>query len=120
MYMADILQRHESKTLESKRDLCAAAGLPPPAFEERGFRFRVTVSLRPRQARVLDSLAGRILELLTAENSQQGLSTQQIAQGLQLTPRAVRARLARLVEQGSVVVVGTNDRDPRRKYFWRT
>ena len=48
-----------------------------------------------------------------------GLSTAQIATPVKLTTRSVRTRMGKLVEQGLVTVVGKNERDPQRKYFWR-
>jgi predicted HTH transcriptional regulator len=98
---------------------CAAAGLPPPEFEERGFRFRVTLRLVKQQTPSMDAVTARIKELLSAETAQQGRSTQQIARAVKLTTRAVRTRLAKLIDQGQVAVVGKNERDPQRKYFWK-
>lgn len=98
---------------------CAAAGLPPPEFEERGFRFRVTLRLVKQRTPSFDAVTARIKELLTAKAAGQGLSTQQIARAVKLTTRAVRTRLAKLIDQGQVAVVGKNERDPQRKYFWK-
>ncbi len=99
---------------------CTAAGLPAPDFEERGFRFRVTLRLEPNPTAPLDPTTARIRDLLTAAPAaESGLSTARIAAAIHLTSRAVRTRMSTLVEQGLVTVVGKNPRDPQRRYFWR-
>jgi predicted HTH transcriptional regulator len=45
------------------------------------------------------------------------LSTQEVAAAIDLTPRAARTRLAKLVDRGMVREIGTNPQDPRRRYF---
>ena len=42
---------------------CTAAGLPAPDFEERGFRFRVTLRLEPNSTAPLDPTTARIRDL---------------------------------------------------------
>jgi len=46
-----------------------------------------------------------------------GLATQEIAGAIELTPRATRTRLAKLVERGLVREIGTSPQDPKRRYF---
>ena len=46
-----------------------------------------------------------------------GLLTSEIAKAIDLTPRATRTRLARLVGRGLVREVGTGPQDPKRRYF---
>jgi len=43
--------------------------------------------------------------------------TSEIAKAINLTPRATRTRLARLVGRGLVHEVGTGPQDPKRRYF---
>ncbi len=98
---------------------CAAAGLPAPEFEERGFRFRVTMRLEKVRSAQLDEMGNRIRELFLSDAGQSGLSTAQVAAGVGLTTRAVRTRLNKLIDQGVLVPVGKSPRDPQRRYFWR-
>jgi ATP-dependent DNA helicase RecG len=46
-----------------------------------------------------------------------GRLTSEIAKAIDLTPRATRTRLARLVGRGLVREVGTGPQDPKRRYF---
>ncbi|MGH6631014.1 MAG: ATP-binding protein, partial [Burkholderiales bacterium] len=75
---------------------CREAGLPDPVFEEIGARFRVTLSVLPRQTAALNKRDQQIVELLKTGS---GFSTQQIAGHLQLSTRATRVRLRTLVER---------------------
>ncbi len=96
---------------------CRDAGLPDPAFEEIGFRFRVTLFSIRASRPAFDDLDGRILDLL---RDGEGWGTAQLAQVAGISTRAMRSRLARLVERGFVSVVGSGPRDPRRRYYsWR-
>lgn len=97
---------------------CSAAGLPAPTLEEHGFRFRATLRLIPDRAATLDPVDAQIRDLLLAAAPELGLSTAQLAAAVGFTPRTLRTRLARLVEQRLVTVVGKNPRDPQRKYHW--
>ena len=93
---------------------CRDAGLQAPVFEEIGTRFRVTVStgrtgpaaLDPTDQVILDTLAGGA-----------GRLTSEIARAIDLTPRATRTRLARLVGRGLVREVGSGPQDPQRRYY---
>ena len=98
---------------------CRQAGLAEPVFEEMAFRFRVTISLKPVAQPELDATTIVIRDALVASESTGGLSTRQLAGHARLTPRAMRARLGKLIGSGLVVAVGKNARDPHRKYFWR-
>jgi predicted HTH transcriptional regulator len=51
-----------------------------------------------------------------AENAEAGLSTSQIAERLELSPRATRTRLISLVERGLIVEIGSGPQDPHRRY----
>jgi ATP-dependent DNA helicase RecG len=93
---------------------CLGAGLAPPLLEEIGTRFRVTLhtartgspALDPTDQGILDAVAGG-----------KGLSTREIATAIDLTPRATRTRLVRLVERGLVREIGTSPQDPKRRYY---
>ena len=100
---------------------CEAAGLAAPEFEERGFRFRVSVRLEKHRAAQMDEVDAHIRKLFAPDTpaAKNGLSTAQIAAAVKLTTRSVRTRMGKLMEQGQVTVVGKNERDPQRKYYWR-
>ncbi|MBE0635346.1 putative DNA binding domain-containing protein [Candidatus Bipolaricaulota bacterium] len=93
---------------------CREAGLDEPRFEELGTRFRVTLYTTKRHSPTADSVDLTILEMMNAEH---GLSTQEIATAIGLTPRATRTRLSKLVNRGLVREIGTSPQDPRRRYF---
>ena len=93
---------------------CRDAGLPAPVFEEIGTRFRVTVSTERTGPPALDETDQVILDALAGGA---GRLTSEIAKAIDLTPRATRTRLARLVGRGLVRVVGTGPQDPKRRYF---
>ena len=95
-------------------EACRAAGLPPPALEEIGTHFRVTLFSGSREAPVLDPLDARILELLRDSS---GLTTAQVATAVGRSVRATRERLGALLQRGQVVVLGSGPNDPRRRYF---
>ncbi len=92
---------------------CHDAGTAPPLWEEIGNRLRVTLRTERAPAAELDAANGAILDRLEASD---GLTTSQIAQAIGLSPRATRTRLAKLVERGLVVDVGSGPRDPKRTY----
>ena len=93
---------------------CRDAGLPAPVFEEVGTRFRVTVSTERTGPPVLDTTDQVILDALAGGA---GRLTSEIAKAIDLTPRATRTRLARLVGRGLVREVGTGPQDPQRRYY---
>lgn len=95
-------------------EACEDAGLKKPIFEEVGLHFRVTIFSQPERAAKVDDLDQSILELLMKN---EGLSTQQIASRIALSPRATRSRLIKLIDRGLVVEIGKNPKDPGRKYF---
>jgi ATP-dependent DNA helicase RecG len=98
---------------------CKKMGLPEPNFEEFAFRFRATISLLPEQDPELDEMTQRIRAALSTPASiKSGLSSQQIADEVGLTTRAIRARMTALAQRGLVTAVGRSERDPQRKYFW--
>ena len=94
--------------------VCRDAGLAPPALEEIGTRFRVTIHTVRISTPSVDKTDQAILDSL-AEGS--GHSTQEIADLIGLTTRATRVRLRKLVERGLVREIGTSPQDPQRRYF---
>jgi len=95
---------------------CREAGLREPRFEEITTRFRVTLYTDRTTEPTVDAKDERILAILT-EAGTDGLSTQEIASSIELSPRATRTRLVRLVSRGLVREIGTSQQDPRRRYF---
>ncbi len=93
---------------------CREAGLAPPALEEMGTRFRVTLLTARTGAPRVDDTDQAILDAMAGDK---GLSTQEIATAIELTARATRTRLVKLVEHGLVREVGTSPQDPKRRYF---
>ena len=92
---------------------CRDAGLPPPLWEELGNRLRVT--LRTEQVREIEADATD-QAILAELGDDAGRSTAQLAEAIGLSPRATRTRLAKLVDRGLVVEIGSGPRDPRRRY----
>ena len=95
---------------------CKDRGLDAPLFEEIGTHFRVTLSAVIRRGAAKDPRDEMILGAL-ARHPDVGLSTSQIAKGIELSPRATRTRLASFVERGLMVEIGSGPKDPRRRYF---
>jgi ATP-dependent DNA helicase RecG len=93
---------------------CRDAGLAAPILEELATRFRVTLLTTRTGALVIDQADQAILHALA---SGQGRSTQEIATAIDLTSRATRTHLAKLVGRGLVREIGTIPQDPRRRYF---
>jgi len=93
---------------------CREAGLAAPALEEMGTRFRVTLLTARTGAPRVDDTDQAILDAMAGDK---GLSTQEIATAIELTARATRTRLLKLVEHGLVREVGTSPQDPKRRYF---
>ncbi len=93
---------------------CREAGLAAPALEEMGTRFRVTLLTARTGAPRVDDTDQAILDAMAGGK---GLSTQKIATAIELTARATRTRLLKLVEHGLVREVGTSPQDPKRRYF---
>ena len=93
---------------------CREAGLAIPVFEEIATRFRVTIFTERVGPSLLDETDRTILARLS---DGKGLLTNEIAKTIDLTPRATRARLVRLVDRGLVREAGTGPQDPKRRYF---
>lgn len=95
--------------------VCRDAGLPAPLLEEVGTRFRVTISTRPLTD--ISTTDEKNQEILRALADADGLLTSEVAKAIELTTRATRTRLAKLVEHGLVREIGTSPQDPKRRYF---
>ncbi|WP_242605532.1 winged helix-turn-helix transcriptional regulator [Frankia sp. Cppng1_Ct_nod] len=81
----------------------------PTRFRVTLFTARVgTPSLDPKDQTILDALTDH------------GALTSEIAKKIELSTRATRTRLARLVERGLVRELGAGPRDPGRRYFRAT
>jgi predicted HTH transcriptional regulator len=93
---------------------CHDAGLAAPVFEELATRFRVTIATARVGRPVLDEIDQAIVARLATAK---GLLTSEIAAAIDLTSRATRTRLARLVGRGLVREIGTGPQDPKRRYF---
>ena len=93
---------------------CREAGLAAPVFEELATCFRVTLPTARVGRPVLDQTDRAILARLAGGK---GRLTSEIAQAIDLTPRATRTRLAKLVGRGLVREIGTGPQDPRRRYY---
>jgi ATP-dependent DNA helicase RecG len=95
------------------RAAMADAGLAPPALEEIGLAFRVTLRTERVGEPAVDARDGAILDLLAARGP---MSTGEVAQEIGLSDRAIRTRLRSLVERGAAVEIGSARNDPQRKY----
>ena len=93
---------------------CHDAGLAAPVLEELATRFRVTLHTTRTGAPAVNQADQAILHALA---SGQGRSTREIATAIDLTPRATRTHLVKLVGRGLVREIGTSPQDPRRRYF---
>jgi predicted ArsR family transcriptional regulator len=83
------------------------------------FRFRATISLHAEQTPERDFITETIRRVLLAAENAHGLSTHQLANRAGVSTRAMRTRMAKLMDSGLVTVVGKNARDPQRKYHWK-
>ena len=99
MDLVELLKRPKGKTLE---------------FKELGTRFPVGISTQRTGRPSLDETDQTILDALAGGA---GRLTSEIAGAIDLTPRATRTRLARLVGRGLVRGVGTGPQDPKRRYY---
>jgi predicted HTH transcriptional regulator len=97
-------------------DSCRESGVGAPRLSEVAFGFQVVLPLSQVRdsSHEISGTDARILGLL-AEN-RDGLSTQSLAECLDMSGRAVRLRMAGLLAQGKVFVLGKGPRDPRRRY----
>lgn len=97
---------------------CHEMGLPEPVMEEVAFRFRITFSLdrvsdRPQP----DDTDRRILDLIHASMADGGASPRYLSETVGISSRAMRRRLANLVEAGQIFPVGKSTYDPDKRYL---
>jgi ATP-dependent DNA helicase RecG len=92
---------------------CIDAGLPPPDLEEIGTRFRVTLWTQRIQPPTLDAKDRAILAAIPTG----GALTSEIADAIDLSTRATRTRLIKLVDRGLIRELGAGPRDPKRRYY---
>jgi len=93
------------------------AGLERPLLEEVGTHFRVTFFSTPSKTITRPKRDETDLIIINLLKNHEGLSTQQIANKITLSTRATRTRLINLVESGLVVKIGSDPRDPKKKYY---
>jgi len=96
---------------------CKENGLTEPRWEEIADRLQVTLAMSPINPVLIDGRDEQILDLLAVND---GLSTSEIAHAIDISARATRSRLVKLVARELVVEVGTGPRDPKRKYHRTT
>jgi len=95
---------------------CREGGFPEPKFEEIGTHFRVTIfTNRSKKTSILDPINQKVIELLNQHS--EGLATNKIAEQINLSVRATRTRLLKLIELGLVIEVASSPQDPQRLYF---
>ena len=92
---------------------CRESGLPAPVWEEIGSRMRVILRTEQTAEVVTDPTDQAILKQLASGD---GRSTSAVASVIGLSARATRNRLAKLVERGLVVEIGSGPKDPKRTY----
>lgn len=94
---------------------CQDAGLQDPKLEEISTHFRVTIFLTKVRQATISSQDQEVISALQQCND--GLSTKEIAEKINLSTRATRTRLLGMIEKGIVVDIGSNPKDPNRKYY---
>ena len=97
--------------------ICKENHLPKPSFEEIGYHFRVTLFLKAETQTAINEREQLILKAV--KGSEEGLSTNELAATLHITPRMVRIHLKNLINKGQLFVVGKSSKDPKRRYFYR-
>ena len=106
------LIEHWGSGVQRMISACQQAGLAPPVWEEIGTRLRVTIPMERVSDASVDSIDQAVLNLLSTGDR----TTREIATAIDRSTRATRTRLARLVDQGLVIVLGKGPQDPKRKY----
>lgn len=92
---------------------CAEAGLRPPHFEEIGNSFRVTLFSGKIAMSPVPEWQRQLLRYLAKKYE---ISTRDAAQIWQISDRAARARLRKLVSVGILAEIGTGPKDPKKVY----
>jgi len=96
-------------------EACSESGLQPPLFQEVGNSFKVTLFNKPTTAPSKEEHKWRIQlnEYLLEHNE---ISTVHAARIWDVSDRAARARLRKLVTQGILAEIGTGPKDPKKVY----
>ncbi len=98
------------------RESCESYGFPNPIIEEKGGpSIRLTLFTTEEKTKTDVTLVDR--ELLILFKGTDGLSTKDLADKLELTPRSVRTKLNRLVKIGLLVPISQSINDPTKKYI---
>ncbi|HDH57200.1 MAG TPA: hypothetical protein ENF16_01175 [Bacteroidetes bacterium] len=92
---------------------CTEAGLHPPRFEEMGTSFRVTLYSGKVATPAVPEWYRQLLKHLAEKHE---ISTRDAAQLWQISDRAARARLRKLVDQNVLAEIGTGPKDPKKVY----
>jgi predicted HTH transcriptional regulator len=93
---------------------CQENGLPNPEFKEVANRFRVTLYTHPIKDVKLDKIDQEICNLLVQQGNS---STRVIAAHLNLSTRATRDRLKKLIDRGLIAEIATSPFDPNKRYI---
>lgn len=100
------------------RHACKTYRLPNPIIEEIGGpSVRLTLFTNSNQSPEITPADNELLNLFKGTD---GLSTSDLAAKLQLTPRAVRTRINRLVKMGFLVPISRNTHDPIKIYVLKS
>lgn len=94
---------------------CQEGGFPEPKFEEIATHFKVTIYTTHYLPKAIEPLNKEIIEFL--HQHPEGLTIRTIAKKINLSPRATRTRLIKLIELGHIVEVASSAQDPQRLYF---
>ncbi len=95
--------------------VCRQSGLQPPLFQEVGNSFRVTLFNKHVSAPSEKEQEWQVrLEHYLLEHNE--ISTAHAAHVWNVSDRAARARLRKLVTQGVLAEIGTGPRDPKKVY----
>jgi ATP-dependent DNA helicase RecG len=95
---------------------CKSEGFPEPKFEELATHFRVTIFTTKDQLNpALDATNRAIVRIL--KQYQEGMATHTIAKKIDLSTRATRTRLLKLIAMGLVIELASSSHDPGRLYF---
>ena len=96
--------------------ICERQGLKKPEIEELGNQFRLTLFSSPVEKAQLHSWEQILLQELRAQGS---LTPKEIAKLWKVSSRAVRQRLKKMLDEGSVLRVATSAKDPRGRIIAR-
>lgn len=96
---------------------CEEAGLDQPKLEEIGTHFRVTIFTHQKRSTSASQVDQTDRDILSLLKKGKGYSTKKIAEQIDLSPRATRTRLVKLIRNKLIVEVGSGPRDPNKKYL---